>query len=90
MENNFNGRSLAFDALSRVLSDGAYSNIAFDTILSRANADKREANLAAAIFYGVLERKLTLEYVLSQFSKIPIKSIDRQVFIWIEYRILRR
>ncbi len=81
MENNFNGRSLAFDALSRVLSDGAYSNIAFDTILSRANADKREANLAAAIFYGVLERKLTLEYVLSQFSKIPIKSIDRQVLI---------
>ncbi len=81
MYNKVNGRSLAFDALSRVLSDGAYSNIVFDTVLSGAGADKREVNLAAAIFYGVLERKLTLDYILSRFSEIPIKKIDKQVLI---------
>lgn len=81
MENNINGRTLAFNALSRVLSDGAYSNIAFDSILSNAEANKREANLAAAIFYGVLERKLTLEYILSKYSKTPIKKIDKKALI---------
>lgn len=81
MENNINGRTLAFNALSRVLLDNAYSNIAFDSILSKTEVNRREANLAAAIFYGVLERKLTLEYVISKFSKIPVKKIDKKALI---------
>lgn len=81
MENNINGRTLAFNALSRVLLDNAYSNIAFDSILSKTGVNRREANLAAAIFYGVLERKLTLEYVISKFSKIPVKKIDKKALI---------
>lgn len=81
MENNMNGRTLAFKALSRVLFDDAYSNIAFDSILSQSLADSRESKLAAAIFYGVLERKLTLEYVISKYSAIKINKIDKKALI---------
>lgn len=81
MDNNINGRTLAFNALLRVLKDDAYSNIAFDTIISRSGANPKEVGLAAAIFYGVLERKLTLDYIISKFSKTPIKKIDFNVLI---------
>lgn len=81
MDNNINGRTLAFNALLRVLEDEAYSNIAFDTIISRSEANSREVGLAAAIFYGVLERKLTLDYVISKFSKTPIKKIEPKALI---------
>lgn len=81
MDNNINGRILAFNALFRVLEDEAYSNIAFDTIISRSEVNPREAKLAAAIFYGVLERKLNLDYIISKFSKIPIKKIDPKALI---------
>lgn len=81
MDNNINGRTLAFNALLRVFEDEAYSNIAFDTIISRSEANPREVGLAAAIFYGVLERKLTLDYVISKFSKTPIKKIEPKALI---------
>lgn len=81
MENNINGRTLAFNALLRVLIDEAYSNIAFDSIISKAETNLRESNLAAAIFYGVLERKLTLDYIISKFSKTPIKKIEPKALI---------
>lgn len=41
--------------------------------------DQRDASLAAAIFYGVLERRITLDYIINQFSRIPVKQMTPDI-----------
>lgn len=75
------GRTLAFKALLKVIGDNAYSNIAFDSAVSKSGASQKEIRLAAAVFYGVLERRLTLDFMLSSFSKTPLEGLDAEVLI---------
>ncbi|WP_411676661.1 16S rRNA (cytosine(967)-C(5))-methyltransferase RsmB [Caproicibacter sp.] len=68
-------REAALKALLRVDSEGAYSNLALDHILSGLRLEPRERSLTTTIFYGVLEKRITLDYVISRFSSIPLKKI---------------
>ena len=56
--------------LLQVDVNAGYSNIVIDKAIKEANLDQRDASLAAAIFYGVLERRITLDYIINQFSRI--------------------
>lgn len=56
-------RSAAFDALKRV-NKGAYSTIALDAVLAEAQLSERDSALAAAIFYGVLEKQELLDNLI--------------------------
>lgn len=69
-------RLLALEALSRVDEDNAYSNIVFDNLLKDHSLPDREVSLACAIFYGVLERKIQLDYIIAHYSKLPIKKLS--------------
>ncbi len=68
-----NARKIAQNALLRVERDGAYSNLVLDAALTAAGADPRDAALAAALFYGVLERRLTLDHIIAHYVKRPDK-----------------
>ena len=70
-------RLLAFKILSKIEHDKAYSNIVVDTILNQNDASS--ASFVCALVYGVLERKITLDYFLSKFLKQPIKKLNPQV-----------
>ena len=70
-------RQLAAEALLRVEQDGAYSNIALDKKLEQyqKNAGKdgeararSEAAFASTLFYGVLERRLTLDCCIENYA----------------------
>ncbi|MCI1966530.1 MAG: 16S rRNA (cytosine(967)-C(5))-methyltransferase RsmB [Oscillospiraceae bacterium] len=69
-------REAALRALLRVESEGAYSNLALDHMLSGLSIDPRDRSLATTIFYGVLERRITLDYVIGHFSSMPLKKIS--------------
>ena len=70
-------RSLAFKILNKIELDKAYSNLAIDAVLS---ADKAEhAPFVSSLVYGVIERKITLDYVLSGFLTQPLKKLKPQV-----------
>ena len=71
-----NARSAALSALLHVDVDEGYSNIVLDKTLSAFTLEQRDKALASAIFYGVLERRITLDYMISQFSKTPIKKMS--------------
>lgn len=71
-----NARKIVLDSLVRVDFKKGYSNIVFDNALKGAELDSRDASFAAALFYGVLERKLTLDRVISEFSKIPLEKLS--------------
>lgn len=60
-----NSRLVAFEILYSVLQENAYSNIAVDRALADTECDNKA--LATRLVYGVIERKITLDYVISQY-----------------------
>lgn len=74
-----NARTAAHCALLQVDVNAGYSNIVIDKAIKGAQLDQRDASLASAIFYGVLERRITLDYIIGQFSKVPVSSIAPDV-----------
>ena len=59
-----NARGFVLKLLVRQEQSASYSNILLDRKLSRSQLDEREKKFAAALFYGVIERKLTLDAVI--------------------------
>ena len=78
------GRRASFRALYNVLFKGAYSNIELNRAIKAAQLDRRDSALASAIFYGVPERKLTLERKIRQYSSVPLRKIEDKVLIILE------
>jgi 16S rRNA (cytosine967-C5)-methyltransferase len=72
-------REAALSALLHVDVNEGYSNIVLDKTLSSFSLDQRDKSLASAIFYGVLERRITLDYIIGQFSKTPVHKISPQI-----------
>ncbi len=70
-------RFLAYKILLKIERDRAYSNIAVDAVLK--NNDVVSAPFVCQIVYGVIERKITLDYILSQFLTQPLKKLNPQV-----------
>ncbi|MCM1577695.1 MAG: 16S rRNA (cytosine(967)-C(5))-methyltransferase RsmB [Ruminococcus sp.] len=71
-------RLLACRLLERA-ERGAYSNIALEAELSKSGLDSRDKALAARIFYGTVERKLTLEHLLRAHLSRPLEKLDSPV-----------
>ncbi len=67
MSSKNNARSLAVKALCRVDADGAYSNIALNSILSESDLSPEDKAFCTTIFYGTLDRRISLDYILKQF-----------------------
>lgn len=70
-------RFLAYKILLKIERDKAYSNIAVDAVLKNNNVVS--APFVCQIVYGVIERKITLDYILSQFLTQPLKKLNPQV-----------
>lgn len=71
-----NARKVAVLALQKIFVDGAYSNIAVNSYLKETDLTPADKALATALIYGVLDRKITLDYVISSFIKTPIKKLS--------------
>lgn len=68
-----NPRLVAASVLTKIERDSAYSNITLAAFLREYELSAEDKRLASALVYGVLDRKITLDYVLSKFMKTPIK-----------------
>ncbi len=72
-----NARKLVLRALLSVSQDGAYSNITLNNLLKENEVSSADASFTTALFYGVLDREITLEYVLSEYIKTPLKRVPK-------------
>ena len=70
---NITARTAALQALLAMKQNDGYSNLVLDGTLASAGLDRRDRALASALFYGVLERRLTLDYYLAQCLRDPRK-----------------
>lgn len=77
-----NARESALHILYEIEYNGAYSNMALKNAFS---ADKEISTLDKAfitrLVYGVVSRKLTLEYIIAQNSKIKLKKISKYILL---------
>ena len=71
-------RSLAHTTLLAV-GRGQYGNIALDTALSRHPLSDADRHLYTALVYGVLERQVTLDYLIARFSDRAPDALDPTV-----------
>lgn len=75
MTNTSSPRALALDTLAGV-SRGKYGNIAVDTVLRRHAFSEPDRHLYTALVYGVIERQVTLDFLIDQFSDRPTEALD--------------
>ncbi|MBQ2815266.1 MAG: 16S rRNA (cytosine(967)-C(5))-methyltransferase RsmB [Clostridia bacterium] len=74
-----NPRKSAVKALIKVEADGGFSNLVIDNVIKQDGLVGADSALATALFYGVLDRKITIDYILSNYSKQPIKKLPYYV-----------
>ncbi len=72
-------RQIAFQALMKTEKDGAFSNLALDSVLSKSQLDTRDKSFVSNLFYGVIERQLTIDYNLSLYLTKPLKKLKIEV-----------
>ena len=72
-------REAAFLSLQKYRGSGKYSNIELSGSIERLGLEGAEKALYTALFYGVIEREITLDYFISRLSERRVDDIDRDV-----------
>lgn len=78
-------RSLAMESLIALERDGRYSNLEIDSRLKKAwqsgELSDADRSLYTRLVYGVTERRITLDYIISRFSAKAPEALDGDVKI---------
>ncbi len=76
-----NPRTVAFNILFKIEKDDAYSSILLQNSIKENKLSKLDSAFVSALVYGVLERQMTLDYIIKQYSKIPLRKIEKKTII---------
>ena len=71
-------RALALASLLRIEQTNSYANLSLDAALRQNPLDGADRRLFTVLVYGVIERKLTLDYVIERLASRPLDSIDEK------------
>ena len=74
-----NARQIVLNLLIQMNKTTGYSNIMLDKKLEESNLSRQDKSFATALFYGVIERRITLDAVIAAHSNINIKKISPDV-----------
>ena len=83
-------RKLVVEGLIKVDNSG-FSNLVFSSIIEGSQLSPQDKSFAAKTFYGTIERRITLNYILQKFISKPLDKIDREVLAILQsglYQIL--
>ncbi len=68
-------RAVAASALADLHRRQGYSNIVLDELLQSVSVNDADRALLSRLFYGVIERRLTLDYLLGRCSSTPLRKM---------------
>ncbi|MBE6543049.1 MAG: 16S rRNA (cytosine(967)-C(5))-methyltransferase RsmB [Ruminococcaceae bacterium] len=71
-----NPRYEAYKSLLRCGRDSKYSTLEINSVLSSSDMESRDKALYTRLLYGVIEKKITLDHIISQFSAKKLQSLD--------------
>ncbi len=69
-------RKAAIRSLIRIEKDGRYSNLETESVLRGGEMTGPDRRLYSRLVYGAIERKITLDLIISQYSKLPPERLD--------------
>lgn len=72
-------RATALKALIEIETKKAYSNLVLKNLLRSDSLDTRDRAFISELVYGTVSRKLTIDWIISQFSKTKLKKISLRV-----------
>lgn len=76
---NKSARQIAYEILLKIEVDEAYSNLAIDSAVKMYNPDSTDCAFISRLVYGVTERKITLDYAISQYLSKPINKTKPEI-----------
>ena len=71
-------RKLVVDCLLKVEKSG-FSNLVLTSALDSHNLSNQDKAFLAKVFYGTVERKLTLNYILQKHLSKPLAKMDKEI-----------
>ena len=74
-----NTRKFVLKLLLRLEQDGSYSNILLDKKLAASDLSEQDKRFASALFYGVIERRLTLDAVIDHYCTNKSQKLGNEV-----------
>lgn len=81
-----NAREAALKTLYEVFKKDAYSNLALKSTL-KGDIAREDKGLITNLVYGVISRRITLDYVISAYSNIKLKKLADNIRIILEMGI---
>ena len=78
-EKKYTARQLAVLSLCRLEREGKYGNLEADAAIKKFKLQGAEKALYTRLFYGVLERKITLDYIISQCKDKPLDDMTYEM-----------
>lgn len=76
-----NAREMALRTIYAVEFEGAYSNMALKQALSNRSISAADKGLVTSLVYGVISRRLTLDYAIASYSKTKLNKISKYILI---------
>ena len=72
-------RYIAVKLLTKTFRSGSYSNIQLSAGLDSSGLDDRGKKLCSAVYYGVIQRRISLDYVIVKLSSRPVSKMDDEI-----------
>lgn len=74
-----NCRKETVKLLLKTFSEDSYSNLLLDSVLSSPEMNIQDRKFITTLYYGVIEKKITLDYMISAYSSKRIERLDPTV-----------
>lgn len=74
-------RQIAFEILLKTEENNAYSNIAIDSAVKVYNPDSTDCAFISRLVYGVIERKITLDYIINANLNGSVDKLKTKVLV---------
>lgn len=74
-------RDIAFSSLLKCEKRGSYPNIEIDSAIEKNEITGPDRAFYTALVYGTIERKLTLDYIISLYSAREVTKIDDEILV---------
>lgn len=78
-DNKKSAREAAYLSLMRCFRDKCYSNLETDSAIKKYSLSGADKGLYTTLVYGVLEKRITLDYIISRLSQRPLERLDGEV-----------
>lgn len=72
-------RTLAHRSLMGLEKSGRYSNLEVNSAIMHSELSEADRGLYTKLVYGVTERRITIDYIISEYSSKPLGELDEDV-----------